>query len=103
MLSDLEWKAVETVARWLQLFRSATSFMSSSKLTTLSSVYSVFTTLQAHLRHELRGFDHTLPEELKLGLQGALQLLSEYLSLTDASPYYLWSSCKLRCFAEGAY
>jgi hypothetical protein len=44
-LSDDKWLAIHLVAGWLQLFRDATTEMSSTKKTTLSSAYAIFTTL----------------------------------------------------------
>jgi hypothetical protein len=93
-LSSLQWSAIEMVAGWLEIYRAATSYMSSTKQTTLSSVYSIFTALQDDLRDRMATLDADLPPELALGLQNALMKLSEYFGKTDASPYYLWSSCK---------
>jgi hypothetical protein len=90
------------VAGWLEAYRTATSYMSSTKQTTLSSVYSIFTALQDDLRDRLHNLDDHLPPELALGLQNALLKLSEYFSKTDASPYYLWSSCTHFILASGA-
>jgi hypothetical protein len=95
-LSDLEWLAIETVTKWLEIYRHSTAFMSASKLTTLSLVYSVFCRLQRRLCNELRTFNDDLPKDLKIGLQGALELLSSYFAKTDASPYYIWASCKCK-------
>jgi hypothetical protein len=92
-LTDLEWRAIETVTSWLELYRIATSYMSSTKQTTLSSVYSILTALQDDLRVQLHRYDDSLPVQLSLGLQNALSKLSMYFSKTDVSPYYLWSSC----------
>jgi hypothetical protein len=99
-LNSREWQAIEIVAGWLEFYCAATSFMSSTKQTTLSSVYSIFTALQDELRVQMRALDHEdLPQELALALQKALSKLSEYFGKTDASPYYLWSSCE-SCFVE---
>jgi hypothetical protein len=93
-LSDNDWTAVETVSRWLKVFRTATARMSSSKTTTLSTIYSTFTKLQDTLRTQLRDLDSSLPQELGQGLQRALIKLSEYFSKADDTPFYLWASCK---------
>jgi hypothetical protein len=86
-LTAVEWMAIETVARWLWLYRDATQHMSSTKETMLSAVYSVFTELQEDLCNQLHRLDTTLPVELGVGLQEALDKLSKYFGKTDASPY----------------
>jgi hypothetical protein len=93
-LSESQWQAIEMVAGWLEAYRAATSYMSSTKQTTLSSVYSIFTALQGDLRERMHALNYDMPPELAQSLRSALLKLSEYVGKTDASPYYLWSSCK---------
>lgn len=92
-LSDDEWSAIRLVADWLQLFRDATSDMSSTKKTTLSSVYAIFTALQDDIRRHLTNMPLGVPLHLQAGLEAAHAKLAEYFRLTDRSPYYLWSAC----------
>lgn len=91
-ISAREWDALVIAADWLKLFRTATTLMSSSKETTLSWVYMVFTCLQDHVRNHLRSLPASVPAELKNGLFRAHAKLTQYFRLIDESPYYLWAS-----------
>jgi hypothetical protein len=93
VLTDFEWLAISAVTKWLALFATATTAMSSTEKTTLSAVYGVFTGLQDDVRTHLRDNTNGIPPALKNGLVQAHEKLSEYFRKTDASPYYLWSSC----------
>jgi hypothetical protein len=48
-LAAEDWAAIEIVAEWLQLFRTATTLMSPSKDTTILWVHICFTCLQDHI------------------------------------------------------
>jgi hypothetical protein len=92
-LSDDEWLAIHLVAGWLQLFRNATTEMSSTKKTTLSSVYAIITALQDDIQRHLTNMPLNIPSHLQAGLEAAHAKLAEYFRLTDRSPYYFWSAC----------
>jgi hypothetical protein len=93
-LKSEDWTAIEIVADWLELFRTATTLMSSSKDTTISWIYVIFTCLQDRIREQLAGLGSNVPHQLKHGLFEAHMKLAEYMKLFDRSPYYLWATCK---------
>jgi hypothetical protein len=97
-LSSEEWGAIQIASNWLKLFRTATTLMSSSKETTISWVYLVFTRLQDHVRTQLATLSDTVPLELKIGLYWAHNKLTQYFALLYRSPYYLWASSMLIFF-----
>jgi hypothetical protein len=96
-LAELEvddWAAIEIVADWLKLFRTATTFMSSSKETTLSWATTIFMGLQDHIQTQLERLPENTSPLLMKGLSDAHQKLAEYHRYSDRSPYYLWASSK---------
>jgi hypothetical protein len=91
-LSSDDWAAIEVVAKWLKLFRTATTLMSSTKESTLSWATTIFLRLQDHIHDQLEALPPHSPALLKKGLVDAHVKLSTYHRLLDRSPYYLWAS-----------
>ena len=87
-----DWDAIILVARWLKSFRSATTQMSGTKWSMLSSTHAIFRGLQESLRESLHTLPDNTPARLKLGLTRAHWKLSDYYGKIDDSPYYTWSS-----------
>ncbi|TDL15320.1 hypothetical protein BD410DRAFT_732882, partial [Rickenella mellea] len=90
-LSSADRDAIKMVFGWFQCFRDATTQMSATKHSTLSSVRCP----QRFARSSpqtLRDLPSTAPLELKDGLLQAQRKLPDYFSTFDASPYYTWSS-----------
>lgn len=91
-LTTLDWQAVEIVARWLHLFREATTQMSATHSPTLSVCHSILRSLQDNVKDQLKRLPDTAPTELRTGLLEAHQKLSEYhLKIVEESPFYLWA------------
>jgi hypothetical protein len=82
------------VSTWLKDFRSATTQMSATKHSMLSSTQAIFRGLQESLKESLRTLPDNVPPRLKLALVNAHRKLSDYYTNFDASPYYIWSSRK---------
>jgi len=89
-----DWDAITLVTQWLKSFRSATTQMSTTKQSMLSSAHAIFRGLQESLRESLRTLPNNVPARLKLGLTRAHRKLSDYYGKLDDSPYYTWSSCE---------
>jgi hypothetical protein len=96
-LSEAEWFAIETVTNWLRHFRDATTQMSATKHTTLSSVHAIFKGLQDALAHNLHELPDMASGKLREGLIASHRKLSDYFYKFDQSPYYIWASS--RCFS----
>lgn len=92
----LEFAQKRGDTRWLAQFREATTFMSSTKVVTLSSAYGCFTCLQDTLRAFLKELPPGSPPLLKEGLEAAHKKLSDYLTDFNKSPYFMWAACKWR-------
>jgi predicted DNA-binding protein (UPF0251 family) len=93
-LSQEDWEAIKLVAQWLKAFRSATTQMSITKRSMLSSTHTIFRGLQESLRTSLRNIPPTAPSRLKRTLVNAHKKLSDYYSVFDESPFCLWASCE---------
>ncbi len=52
-LSEADWNAIELVTGWLKMFRSATTQMSTTKVSMLSMTHAIFRGLQDHLKDVL--------------------------------------------------
>jgi hypothetical protein len=89
-----DWNAITLVTRWLKSFRSATTQMSATKRSMLSSTHAIFRGLQESLRQSLRELPNNVPNRLKVGLTNAHRKLSDYYGKIDDSPYYTWASCE---------
>ncbi len=59
-LSEADWNAIELVTGWLKTFRSATTQMSTTKVSMLSTTHAIFRGLQDHLKDMLR----SLPDNI---------------------------------------
>jgi len=91
-LTSDDWNAIELVYHWLKAFRSATTQMSTTKKSMLSSTQAIFRGLQESLQNSLRELPNNAPPRLKQALVKAHRQLSEYYTKFDESPYYIWSS-----------
>jgi hypothetical protein len=89
-----DWEAIILVTHWLKSFRSATTQMSATKHTMLSSTHAIYRGLQESLCQSLRELPNSAPDQLKLGLTRAHRKLSDYYGKIDDSPYYTWASCE---------
>lgn len=90
-LTPEDWSAIQLVSHWLKAFHSATTQMSTTKRSMLSSTQAIFRGLQESLS-ELP--DNT-PPRLKNSLIKAHRKLSDYYTKFDESLLYIWSSRKL--------
>jgi hypothetical protein len=75
-LSSDDWAAIEVVTKWLKLFRTATTLMSSTKESTLSWATTIFLRLQDHIHEQLEALPANSPALLKKGLVDAHVKLS---------------------------
>ena len=92
MLED--WSTIELVCRWLKAFHSATTQMSTTKRSMLSSTQAIFRGLQESLQDSLRTLPNNAPSRLKNSLIKSHWKLSDYYTKFDDSLYYIWSSCE---------
>src|SRR6202522_2481856 len=86
--------AILMVSTWLKDFRSATTQMSATKCSMLSSTQAIFRGLQESLQESLRKLPDNVPSPLKQDIVKAHCKLSDYYTKFDVSPYYIWSSRK---------
>jgi hypothetical protein len=93
-LSTTDWDAVALVTKWLKSFWSATTQMSGTKTSMLSSTHAIFRGLQEDIRNSLVELPDSAPAKLKTSLIKAHRKLSDYYSKLDESPYYIWASCE---------
>jgi hypothetical protein len=93
-LTSDDWNAIKLVYRWLKALSSATTQMSTTKKSMLSSTQAIFWGLQESLQNSLRELLNNAPPHLKQALVKAHHQLSEYYTKFDKSPYYIWSSCE---------
>ncbi|KAF8812636.1 hypothetical protein BYT27DRAFT_7086509, partial [Phlegmacium glaucopus] len=93
-LSSEEWEAIELITTWLKSFQAATTQMSATRTSMLSTTHAIFRGLQEDLQDILQALPDTISPSLKKGLLDAHLKLSDYYYKIDESPYYLWSSRK---------
>ena len=91
-LDDNEWIAIQLVANWLVVFRNATTYMSTTTTSVLSTSYDHFLMLQDEIRQSINNLPDGTQSQLKDGLIAAHSKLAEYLFLFNESPYFLWAS-----------
>jgi hypothetical protein len=91
-LTEDKWAAIGQVSSWLKVFRSATTQMSTSKQSMLSSTHAIFRGLQEHIRRIFRDLPASTPPKIKEGLLDAHQKLSDYYYKYDQSPFYTWAA-----------
>lgn len=93
-LTPEDWSAIHLVSNWLKAFRSATTQMSMTKRSMLSSTQAIFRGLQESLQESLCELPNDMPPRLKDSLIKAHRKLSDYYTKFDESPFYIWSSRK---------
>ena len=97
-LTKAEWESITQVAGWLKAFRSATTQMSMTKQSMLSTAHAIFRGLQDEVRDALCSLPDSTSPMIKDGLLAAHQKLSEYYYRFDLSPFYIWAACELPLF-----
>ncbi len=93
-LSTTDWTAIKLVMGWLKTFRSATTQMSTTKISMLSSMHTIFRGLQDHLKDVLRTLPEDISPRLRNGVIAAHDKLSEYYYKYDELPLYTWAAHK---------
>ncbi len=91
-LSEADWNAIELVTGWLKMFHSATTQMSTTKVSMLSMTHAIFHGLQDHLKDVLRSLPDNISPRLRDGVVTTHNKLSEYYYKYDESPLYTWGS-----------
>jgi hypothetical protein len=91
-LSDNDWSNIKRVASWLELFRSATTQMSTTSMPMISTTHAIFRGLQDSLKNILRGLPNDVTPNIKSGILGAHRKLSDYFTKFDECPYYTWAA-----------
>ena len=91
-LTKAEWESITQVAGWLKAFRSATTQMSTTKQSMLSTAHAIFRGLQDEVRNALCSLPDSTSLMIKDGPLAAHQKLSEYYYRFDLSPFYIWAS-----------
>jgi hypothetical protein len=83
------------VTSWLKAFRSATTQMSTTKQTMLSTTHAVFRGLQDQIKENVLNLPDNVSPLLRDGLLSAHRKLSDYYYKFDESNYYTWAARKL--------
>ena len=91
-LDPAEWEAITLVSNWLKAFRSATTEMLTTKKPMLSTVHTIYRSLEDHVKTILETLPDTAQSQLHNGLVAVHQKLSEYYYWSDESPYYTWAA-----------
>ncbi|KAJ3517257.1 hypothetical protein NLJ89_g623 [Agrocybe chaxingu] len=91
-LNEQEWEALKHVMDWLRSFREATTQMSATKRSMLSTTHAVFRGLQDDIKNILIKLPNDLDPTLKNGLVEAHCKLSDYFTKFDKSNYYHWAA-----------
>jgi hypothetical protein len=99
-LSKEDWDAITIVTNWLHAFREATTQMSSTKKSMLSTTHAVFRGLQEELQKAIASLPETVNPNIKKGLLDAHRKLSDYYHSFDQSPFYTWAACKSFYFSS---
>ena len=97
-LSEDEWAVIVQVCDWLGAFRAATTQMSTSKESMLSSTIAIFRGLQEHIRKIYSALPESVPQRIKDSLIEAHRKLSDYYHRYDQSPFYTWAARKFNHF-----
>jgi hypothetical protein len=92
-LSADDWEAIALVTQWLKTFRSATTQMSSTKHSMLSSTHAIFRGLQESVHDFIKDLPSDSPPHLRVALLNCHRKLSDYYYKFDESPYYVWAGC----------
>lgn len=93
-LDEDEWDAITHVADWLMAFRAATTQMSTSKVSMLSTTHAIFRGLQEHIKQIYGDLPTSTAPKIKDGLLDAHKKLSDYYYKYDQSPFYTWAACE---------
>jgi len=88
---------------WLQSFREATTQMSTTKQSMLSTTHAVFRGLQDDIKNILKDLPDDVDPTLKNGLVEAHRKLSDYFLKFDKSDYYHWAARKFFCLHYQLY
>jgi hypothetical protein len=91
-LSEREWDGIILVTGWLKSFRSATTQMSTTKRSMVSSTHAIFRGLQDQIKTILSDLPRSTSPQLILGLTAAHTKLSDYYYKFDESPLYTWAA-----------
>ena len=87
--------AISLVTCWLKSFHLATTQMSATMTSMLSTTHAIFHGLQEDICESICTLPEGTPAHLKNSLVNAHQKLSDCYMKLDESPLYLWSSCEL--------
>ena len=93
-LTDSDWDSIIMVTSWLKAFRSATTQMSTTKQTMLSTTHAVFRGLQDQIKENVLNLPDNVSPLLRYGLLSAHRKLSDYYYKFDESNYYTWAARK---------
>ncbi|KAG1733435.1 hypothetical protein EDB19DRAFT_1587542, partial [Suillus lakei] len=88
-LTPEDWSAIQLVSHWLKAFHSATTQMSTTKHSMLSSTQAIFCGLQESLQESLSELPDNTPPRLKNSLIKAHRKLSDYYTKFDESLLYI--------------
>ena len=91
---DDNWASIALVTQWLKSFWSATTQMSSTKTSMLSTTHAIFCGLQEDIWLSITSHPANTPAQLKNSLVSAHHKLSDYYTWLDESPLYIWWSCE---------
>ncbi|KAJ6541101.1 hypothetical protein B0H10DRAFT_1855471, partial [Mycena sp. CBHHK59/15] len=86
-LSPYKWDALMLVTQWLKAFRSATTQMSATEHSMLSTTHTIFRGLQQHLKDAITALPASADPALREGLVKAHLKLSDYYTNFDQSRY----------------
>ncbi|KAK0246132.1 ribonuclease H-like domain-containing protein [Armillaria nabsnona] len=92
-LSNEDWEAISMVTKWLKTFHSATTQMSTTTKSMLSTTHTIFRGLQDDIKKIITTLPMSTSSELKQGLLDAHRKLSNYYYKYDKSPFYTWAAC----------
>ena len=93
-LSEGEWGMIVQVTDWLGAFQAATTQMSTSKQSMLSSMLAIFRGLQEHIWKIYGDLPTLTPQRIKDSLLDAHKKLSDYYYRYDQPPFYTWAARK---------
>ena len=94
-LDEDEWEAIALVAEWLMVFCLATTQMSMSKTSMLSTTHAIFRGLQQHIQETYGKLPSSTAPRIKAGLLDTHKKLSDYYYKFDHLPFYTWAACEL--------
>ncbi len=93
-LDENEWAAIALVAEWLMAFCSATTQMSTSRVSMLSTMHAIFRGLQEHVRKICHDLPTGTAPKIMDGLLDVHKKLSDYYYKHDQSSFYIWATCE---------